>query len=265
MPPIRQKNGIPAAMIGKFPDASPCVRHRLNSGKPADENLAVSIPAGAHRPERIAERLHGPSRSIDLLQPGVGKETDEPAVRRPERIRGAIGSRQRVRSERVELPNPDLLLSLRDQNHRNGAAVGRNRERPHARVLGKQHAHARHLSRRIRCAEIQGGERHQQQRDESNSAGKQRVPGPRGSSDGDGRGRLQFPLQVSGGLPALIRILFQASRDHAIERRRQRVGLSLSACLWPFRAASVPGRRCRSARRTFFLPVAPGPYTRAFP
>jgi hypothetical protein len=51
----------------------------------------VAIPGSAEDPERVAQRLHRPSGTLDLLQLGIGKEGDVPAVWRPERIGGAVG------------------------------------------------------------------------------------------------------------------------------------------------------------------------------
>ena len=101
------------------------------------------IPGPAQDGERVAEVLHRPSRAFDLLQPGVGEEGDEPAVRGLERIRCAIGPSQRDPIERIEFAKPDLLLSVLDQNRGNRAAIGRDCERQDARLLGKQDVHAR--------------------------------------------------------------------------------------------------------------------------
>jgi hypothetical protein len=50
---------------------------------------------------------------MDLLQPGVGEESDGLAVRGPERIRGVIGPSQRRRFERIECANPDQRCGLK--------------------------------------------------------------------------------------------------------------------------------------------------------
>src|SRR5690242_21522526 len=55
------------------------------------------------------------SRSIDLSEAGVGKEGDEAAIGRPEWTRCALGSGQGSKFERIESPDPDLLL--RSEEH----------------------------------------------------------------------------------------------------------------------------------------------------
>ncbi len=48
------------------------------------------------------------SGQIDPLQFAVGKKADRAAIRRPERIRGALGSCERLRPDLVERPQPEL-------------------------------------------------------------------------------------------------------------------------------------------------------------
>src|SRR5258708_30853226 len=88
------------------------VRDSLHSTQCAKQDVAVAIPSTTDGAERIAECLHGTSRTIDLLQPGIGKEGDESAVGRPERVYGVIGSGQGSQLQRIERANPDLLLRV---------------------------------------------------------------------------------------------------------------------------------------------------------
>ena len=71
----------------------------------------------------VAKRLDGSARALDLLQLGVSKEPDIPAVGRPERTCGAICPGQRGELERVQGADPDLLLSPLDKNRRDLALV----------------------------------------------------------------------------------------------------------------------------------------------
>src|SRR5438477_5530209 len=73
-------------------------------GREDDHTVAVPRPAAPTR--RVAKRLRGASRGVNLLKLAIGEKSNEVAVRRPERIRRAFSPCQRLRRERSERANP---------------------------------------------------------------------------------------------------------------------------------------------------------------
>ena len=112
-----------------------------DAGWPGTRSLSAglrdSCPPGRRPPKKISplefqvpplpparrRGLHRPARTVDLFQLGIGKEPDEPAVRRPEGIVGAVGAGRAEWLRGIERADPDLLLSVFDENHRDLAAV----------------------------------------------------------------------------------------------------------------------------------------------
>ena len=78
------------------------------------DDHVVLVPASAAAVEGIAEGQGRPSGDIHLLQISVGKEHDEAAVGRPEGVMGAIRAGQSPWYQRIEIPHPKLILSVKD-------------------------------------------------------------------------------------------------------------------------------------------------------
>ena len=90
-----------------------------------EEDDALRTPGAVGASGRVADLLRRAARDLDLLELPLGEESEEPAVRRPERPRGVLGAGEGLRREGVERPDPDAALAAR---------VGRvERERPAVR------------------------------------------------------------------------------------------------------------------------------------
>src|SRR5437588_3076048 len=87
-----------------------------------DEAIAVPRPAPAGR--GVAQSLGRTAVDIDPLQLSFGKESDGATIGRPERIGGVFGTRQRLSHERIERPNPELLLTFYSLGDGQIASVG---------------------------------------------------------------------------------------------------------------------------------------------
>src|ERR1017187_3731571 len=119
MASVRQEHRENAAgAAGEFTHLAAGLRDPFHRAEAAEQNIAAGTPGAAASGQGVAEDLDRPSRTVDLFQLGIGKESDEPAVRRPEGIVGSIGAGESSRLRGVERADPDLLLSIFDENHR---------------------------------------------------------------------------------------------------------------------------------------------------
>src|SRR5215470_2227002 len=82
-------------------DAIECARR---SGREDDHAVPIPRPASAIR--RLAKRLWGTARNVNLLELAAREKAYEAAVGRPEGITGIVCFRQLLRAERIELANP---------------------------------------------------------------------------------------------------------------------------------------------------------------
>src|SRR5262249_25899995 len=83
---------------------------RLGSSK---QNDIVFVPGSTPPLSSVAQRDDRPSGSFDLLKPAAWREEANPAaIRRPERIDCAFSSVQQPGVERIQVPDPQTLLSL---------------------------------------------------------------------------------------------------------------------------------------------------------
>src|SRR5258708_14882370 len=74
MPAIAKEEWIDLGhwcMFGKVRHRPARRRDPLDLREPTNQDVAVAIPCAAQDPERVAERLHRPSRMLDLLQFGI--------------------------------------------------------------------------------------------------------------------------------------------------------------------------------------------------
>src|SRR5262249_31600925 len=84
--------------------------------------------------------LHRTTARFDSLQFALGKESDRPIVRRPERHRRAISAGQWLRRQAIQVSNPKEDLSRRiPYSERQSAGIGRNA----SRVVGSRCATTR--------------------------------------------------------------------------------------------------------------------------
>jgi hypothetical protein len=104
-------------------DAAPGYTHR------GEHEDAVAVPCAAAATRRVRQHLRAAAPQIDPLQLAVGKKPNRAAIRRPERIAGSLGARERLRRHLVERPHPELRHALGRRDERQLPAVGRQRER----------------------------------------------------------------------------------------------------------------------------------------
>src|SRR5579862_2224016 len=74
-------------------------------------NDSIFVPRSAAALRRVTDRLHRPTRDLQLFQLRVGKEGDGSSVRRPERIACALGTGQNSGAVRPQFVNPNHVLS----------------------------------------------------------------------------------------------------------------------------------------------------------
>ncbi len=87
------------------------LKRRPGCRRKYDHSISIPCPAGG-RTWRVAQCNGRATRDLNLLELSVRKETDKPAVRRPERIQGPLGSCQRLRGERIERANPQQIFAV---------------------------------------------------------------------------------------------------------------------------------------------------------
>ena len=87
-----------------FPAVGRQARDRI--AKARHQNDAVAAPGAPRSPVDVGEYANRPAVNFDPLQLVVGEKADGPTVRRPERVRGAVGSIQRPRRRRIERAHP---------------------------------------------------------------------------------------------------------------------------------------------------------------
>src|SRR5262249_57672796 len=109
MTPVGKKDGPPVAAFLAFElregfGFSAAGGGAVKGGSIArrEDDHAVAVPGAAAADRSLADRLGHPARGIDLLQFPIGEEADEPAVRRPEGKRRALGVRKDSRGERAD-------------------------------------------------------------------------------------------------------------------------------------------------------------------
>ena len=258
-----------------------------------EDDDAVSVPGAADAPCRIADGEGGPAGRVDLLQGSLSEVADEPAVWRPEGKAGFLGARDGLCRGGVEPSDPESGLRARfPRGERQRLAVGRERDRLDERLLGK----------RDRGEDQQGNARSAAQesdREDERCHGRRRREAPREAlaalaavCDRGGQAGLraafgdpvELALGVVRGLAAILRVLRQAGRDQAVERRRRhneiaerprgvledRPNQVLRLRRWPSKARRPlrhlvqqrsRGLTRRSARRPPCPRVAPAPCT----
>ena len=103
------------------------------SGRRRRRGANTMTPSRFHVPPRplgaSASTCEAAASQIDPLQLAVGKKADRAAIRRPERIAGSLGARERLRRHLVERPHPEPRRALGRRDERQLPAVGRQRER----------------------------------------------------------------------------------------------------------------------------------------
>ena len=222
-------------------------RHRLSSGRAdavdrfpelrLEENDVVPVPASPPCVGSVADRERRTSADLDFLELAVRKKAHGAAVRRPERIRGAVRLRQRSCQQRLEGTDPQLSLPARLRRDESELlAVRRDRDRPSTLAdegerafVRRKHAGANDRGGGQRFPELEDSERH-------HGGGERRGDDPReplatpplghdrrgqaglGASFGD---PLQLEHDVVRRLPAVFGILLEASLDDAVERGRR--------------------------------------------
>src|SRR5664279_6504891 len=75
------------------------------------QDYAIGAPGGAPAGRRFAERADRSTGRINPPELPPREETDEPAIRRPERVRGLIGSGKRDTLKRIERTDPEACNS----------------------------------------------------------------------------------------------------------------------------------------------------------
>ena len=135
------------------------IQRRLSVRREHDHTAAA--PRAAASVRRRGEHARRSSGEIDALERAVREEAERLAVRRPERIFGAVRAGHRLRGERIERPHPELRRFVPSHRHvheaasvrrqrelrrgdrrgrRREAAVGRRRDRKHHRRRLRHHS-----------------------------------------------------------------------------------------------------------------------------
>src|SRR3954467_9880324 len=100
--PIERRHGRPRPAGGGHPQDGPLGR--------ADEQSAVGGPRAAAPVETCSERAQRPPFQLDALERTPREEGEALTVRRPERIGGTFGARERYGFDRGELAHPEARL-----------------------------------------------------------------------------------------------------------------------------------------------------------
>jgi len=224
------------------------VRCRERHGRPAvrrdaretrevagrEHDRVVRAEAAAASVRSVAQGERRTTADRHLLELPGGQEADPFAVRREEGRVGALGAGKRrgfqlVQGTRVELPDAGRAPEVHEARPVRREGQGRAPAEKQGLALGERRDESHHGPRRLlaRAAEPVGAEarREREERRQSRQRGPRRSAAP---SARDRRVRLgpagcdeaQLALQVVRALPALVRVLGQAGRHHAVEARR---------------------------------------------
>src|SRR5215831_13111335 len=79
---------------------------------------AIAVPGSRNKPLHLAQGLWKTAREIDSLQMAGGDEGNGTAIRRPEGILAALGSRNPLDLETVERPQPEFRIAVRSFRRR---------------------------------------------------------------------------------------------------------------------------------------------------
>ena len=179
MAPIGQKlRPAMAPLAGRKPrhgHRRPTRGHHAHQGPAAvrgEHDDAVAVPRATAATRRVRQFLRAAASQIDPLQLAVGKKPNRAAIRRPERIAGSFGARERLRRHLVERPHPQPRRALGRRDERQLPAVGRQRERD--RIARRRRGDLKARRKRLGCsaAEVQRGgdcqrcDRERQRRDD---------------------------------------------------------------------------------------------------
>jgi len=82
------------------------------------------VPRATSASQRVRHDVRFDASQIDLLQLAVGKKPDRAAIRRPERIAGSLGARERLRRHLIERPYKYPRRALGHRDERQLPAVG---------------------------------------------------------------------------------------------------------------------------------------------
>ena len=111
--------GVPPVAITR-------IRARCRPGRTRGRRRGSTCRRGHRRGRQF---LQAAASQIDPLQLAVGKKPNRAAIRRPERIAGTLGARERLRRHLVERPHPEPRRALGRCDERQLSAVVRQRER----------------------------------------------------------------------------------------------------------------------------------------
>ncbi len=94
------------------------------NGTCGEKNAAIRSPGSAEADLDCRQQLHSPIVDIDALQSRIRKESDRPAVGRPEWMRGEVGSGKRPSLHLGKAPQPQHRSPLGGGDKRDALTVG---------------------------------------------------------------------------------------------------------------------------------------------
>src|SRR5262249_51845861 len=101
-----------------------------------EENHPGAAPRTTVRcPQYLAKRLNRPARELDLLEPVVGEEADEAAVRRPEGEDRALRTGERLGFGGIERAHPKLHVAAGRRGEGQMTAIRRHSDLVKTRLL----------------------------------------------------------------------------------------------------------------------------------
>src|SRR5438874_716787 len=116
MPAVREKDRIAIACARGDSDRDRSAARRRDAiergrGIGRKDDNAIAIPRAAAAGRSIAHRLGRAACDCDLPELSLGEESDDAAIRRPERKSAVLGSWQTMSLGAVERPNPQRALA----------------------------------------------------------------------------------------------------------------------------------------------------------